>query len=155
MDTEGVPSSLGMKSRLGHAAREDAVTVRLARDAGAIVIGKTNIPQTLLSPMETTNFIWGTTNNPWKLSHGPGGSSGGEGAVIASGQSALGIGTDIGGSVRFPAGFCGVVGMKPTLHRWSNIGSRTAIVGQEVIRSQIGPLAANDGRRLLAAARAR
>jgi fatty acid amide hydrolase len=141
VDTKGVPSTLGMKARLGAAAEGDAVAVRLAREAGAIIIGKTNVPQTLLSPKETTNFIWGTTNNPWRLTHGPGGSSGGEGAAIASGQSCLGIGTDIGGSIRFPAGFCGVAGLKPTLDRWSNIGSRTAIVGQEVIRSQIGPLA--------------
>jgi len=141
IDTKGVPSTLGMKARLGSAAKEDAVTVRLAREAGAIILGKTNVPQTLLSPKETTNFIWGTTNNPWSLSHGPGGSSGGEGAAVASGQSCLGIGTDIGGSIRFPAGFCGVAGIKPTLDRWSNIGSRTAIIGQEVIRSQIGPIA--------------
>jgi fatty acid amide hydrolase len=145
VDTKGVPSTLGMKARLGRAATEDAVTVRVVREAGAIVIGKTNVPQTLLSPKETTNFIWGTTNNPWKLSHGPGGSSGGEGAAIASGQSALGIGTDIGGSIRFPAGHCGVVGLKPTLHRWSNVGSRTAIAGQEVVRSQIGPMARTTG----------
>ncbi len=141
IDTRGVPSSLGMKARLGSAATADAVTVRVAREAGAIVLGKTNVPQTLLSPLETTNHIWGATNNPWALTHGPGGSSGGEGAAIASGQSCLGIGTDIGGSIRFPAGFCGVAGIKPTLDRWSNVGSRTAIVGQEVIRSQIGPVA--------------
>ncbi|MBW2464553.1 MAG: amidase, partial [Deltaproteobacteria bacterium] len=87
VDTRGVPSSLGMKARLGAAATADAVAVRVAREAGAIVLGKTNVPQTLLSPMETTNYIWGSTNNPWALTHGPGGSSGGEGAAVASGQS--------------------------------------------------------------------
>jgi fatty acid amide hydrolase len=141
VDTKGVPSTLGLKARLGRAATSDAVTVRVAREAGAIVIGKTNVPQTLLSPFETTNHIWGPTNNPWSLEHGSGGSSGGEGVAIASGQSALGIGTDIGGSIRFPAGFCGIAGLKPTAHRWSNVGSRTAIAGQEIIRSQIGPMA--------------
>jgi fatty acid amide hydrolase len=141
VDTAGVPSTLGVKARLAHPAIEDAVTVRLAREAGAIVIGKTNVPQTLLSPLETVNHIWGTTHNPWSKKHGSGGSSGGEGAVIATGQSPFGIGTDIGGSIRIPAAFCGIVGLKPTLHRWSNVGSRTAIVGQETVRSQIGPMA--------------
>jgi fatty acid amide hydrolase len=141
VDTAGVPSTLGVKARLAHPALEDAVTVRLAREAGAIVIGKTNVPQTLLSPLETVNHIWGTTHNPWSRRHGSGGSSGGEGAVIATGQSPMGIGTDIGGSIRIPAAFCGIVGLKPTLHRWSNVDSRTAIVGQETVRSQIGPMA--------------
>ncbi|MEM9194115.1 MAG: amidase family protein [Myxococcota bacterium] len=141
VDTEGIPSSLGMRARLGHTAASDAVTVALARQQGAIVLGKTNVPQTLLSPMETLNHIWGPTSNPWSEAHGPGGSSGGEGAAIATGQSVLGIGTDIGGSIRFPAAFCGIAGIKPTLHRWSNIGANTAILGQEVVRAQVGPMA--------------
>jgi len=145
IDTQGVPSTLGLRSRLDSPAEADAVSVRLAREAGGIILGKTNVPQTLLSPKETTNFIWGTSHNPWKLSHGPGGSSGGEGVVLATGQSPLGIGTDIGGSIRFPAGFCGVAGIKPTAYRWSNVGCRTAIVGQEVIRSQCGPMARTAG----------
>lgn len=141
VDVEGVASTIGIRARLGKPASADAVTVRVARERGAIVIGKSNVPQTLLSPMETTNHIWGTTNNPWNLGRGPGGSSGGEGAAIASGSSVLGIGTDIGGSIRIPAAFCGVVGLKPTLSRWSNAGSNTVLAGQETIRSQIGPMA--------------
>jgi fatty acid amide hydrolase len=71
----------------------------------------------------------------------PGGSSGGEAAALATGASVLGVGTDIGGSIRIPAAFSGVVGLKPTEHRWSNSGSGTAIAGQEAVRSQIGPMA--------------
>jgi fatty acid amide hydrolase len=72
-----------------------------------------------------------------------GGSSGGEGALLASGQSVLGIGTDLGGSIRFPASFCGVVGLKPTTDRWSNIGLNSPIAGQEFVRAQVGPMARN------------
>ena len=137
--TAGVAATLGLKSRLGELSARDAVTVALAKRAGAIVLGKTNVPQTLLA-METTNFIWGTTNNPWAAGRVPGGSSGGEAAAIASGSSLCGIGTDIGGSIRIPAAFCGIAGIKPSEHRWSNLGSETAIAGQETIRAQIGPL---------------
>ena len=141
VDVEGVASTLGMRARARMVARRDAVVVRAAKNAGAIVLGKGNVPQTLLSPIETTNFQWGTTKNPWDLGHAPGGSSGGEAAALASGASCLGIGTDIGGSIRLPAHFCGVSGLKPTANRWSNVGSCTAIAGQEFVRAQIGPLA--------------
>jgi fatty acid amide hydrolase len=140
IDVEATASTLGLRARQHHRAEHDAVTVRVLRESGAVLLGKTNVPQTLLSPIETTNHLWGTTRNPWSLRHAPGGSSGGEAAAIASGQSVIGVGTDIGGSIRAPALFCGVAGLKPTLHRWSNIGSRTLIAGQETIRAQIGPL---------------
>jgi fatty acid amide hydrolase len=141
IDTEGVASTLGLAKRQGRPASTDAVVARLAREAGAIVLGKTNVPQTLLSPMETTNTIWGTSSNPWALDHGTGGSSGGEAAAIASGMSPLGLGTDIGGSIRIPSAFCGLCGIKPTVNRWSNAGVNTALPGQEVVRSQVGPMA--------------
>lgn len=141
IDTVGVPSTLGMRAYKNNMATRDAVVVQLLREAGAIVIGKTNVPQTLLSPMESTNALFGTTHNPWRHGHGPGGSSGGEGAAIAAGMSVFGVGTDIGGSIRVPAAFCGVCGIKPTGHRWSNRGSCTAIKGQKFVRAQIGPLA--------------
>ncbi|MCB9599034.1 MAG: amidase [Sandaracinus sp.] len=141
VDIEGMPSTIGMRARSGKVAGEDAVVVRLLREAGAIVLGKTNVPQTLLAPMESTNALFGTTHNPWRHGHGPGGSSGGEGAAIASGQSVFGIGTDIGGSIRVPASFCGICGLKPTRHRWSNLGSQGVLRGQELVQSQIGPMA--------------
>jgi len=140
VDIAGAPSTLGIESRRGYRAKTDAVTVRLLREADGIVIGKTNIPQTLIA-METTNFIYGTCNNPWAHERTPGGSSGGEAAAIASGQSVLGVGTDIGGSIRMPAAYTGTVGLKPTLHRWSNRGSNGVLAGQELVRSQIGPMA--------------
>src|SRR5690606_4026152 len=118
-----------------------ALSVALARRAGAIVLGKTNVPQLLWVPMESSNVLYGTTHNPFRRGHGPGGSSGGEAAAIASGSSVLGFGTDIGGSIRVPAAFCGIAGLKPTVHRWSNLRSHTAVKGQELIRGQIGPMA--------------
>lgn len=131
----------GMRARSQHVAGEDAVVVRLLREAGAIVLGKTNVPQTLLAPMESTNALFGTTHNPWRHGHGPGGSSGGEAAAIASGQSLFGVGTDIGGSIRVPASFCGICGLKPTRQRWSNLGSQGVLRGQELVQSQLGPMA--------------
>eukprot|EP01124_Arcella_intermedia_P010454 TRINITY_DN1695_c0_g1_i4.p1 TRINITY_DN1695_c0_g1~~TRINITY_DN1695_c0_g1_i4.p1 ORF type:complete len:585 (-),score=128.72 TRINITY_DN1695_c0_g1_i4:541-2295(-) len=86
--------------------------------AGAIPIVKTNVPQTLLTP-ETSNLIYGICTSPWNKSRTPGGSSGGEAALIASGGSPLGIGTDIGGSVRIPAHFSGIFALKPTYGRYS------------------------------------
>lgn len=139
--TRGTATTIGMRARKDAIADQDAVLVKVAREAGAIILGKTNVPQTLLSPMETTNALWGTTRNPFHLDHGPGGSSGGEGAALASGTSVAGIGTDIGGSIRNPSAFCGVAGLKPTANRWSNRGSHTVLAGQEAIRSQTGPMA--------------
>ncbi|MEM6957041.1 MAG: amidase family protein [Myxococcota bacterium] len=141
LDTVGIASTLGMRSRLGSPATRDSVVAQVVKEAGAIVVGKTNVPQTLLAPLESTNELFGTTNNPWSLNHAPGGSSGGEGAAVAAGLSPMGIGTDIGGSVRAPAALCGVLGLKPTGDRWSNLGAASAINGQEFIRTQTGPFA--------------
>ena len=140
VEITGTPSTLGIESRRAFRATSDAVTVRLLREADGIVIGKTNIPQTLIA-IETTNHVYGTCNNPWAHERTPGGSSGGEAAALASGQSVLGVGTDIGGSIRIPAGYTATVGLKPTLHRWSNRGSIGVLAGQELVRSQIGPMA--------------
>lgn len=140
LDMEGLASTMGVESRRHHRARTDAVLVRQLREAGAIILGRTNVSQYLIFH-ESRNPVFGQTANPWDLGRTPGGSSGGEGSAIASGMSPLGIGTDIGGSIRVPAHFCGIVGMKPTLDRWSNGGSNTALLGQEAIRGQAGPMA--------------
>ncbi|MBI2389236.1 MAG: amidase [Deltaproteobacteria bacterium] len=140
LDVEGLASTLGVPSRRDHRAVADAAIVRQLRAAGAVVLGRTNVSQYLLYH-ESRNPIFGQTANPWDLGRTPGGSSGGEGASLAAGFSALGIGTDIGGSIRVPAHFCGVVGLKPTLDRWSNRGSNTALMGQEAVRGQVGPMA--------------
>lgn len=140
IDLTGADSTMGLRSRRGRPATDHAPVVRALVEAGAIVLGKTNVPQLLLA-QETENAIWGVTRNPWNLDRVPGGSSGGEAAAIASGMSPCGIGTDIGGSIRIPAHFCGICGFKPTLDRWSNRGSQTAVPGQELVRAQMGPLA--------------
>jgi len=94
-------------------ARTDAEAVRRLRAAGAIVLGKTNCPD-MSSSTETTNLVFGLTRNPWDPDRSAGGSSGGEASLIASGGSPLGVGSDFGGSIRIPAAFCGVFGLKPT-----------------------------------------
>jgi len=140
VDVTGTDATLGMRALCGQPAQTDAVLVDVLRRQGVIVLGKTNVPQLLLA-QETENAVFGVTNNPWNLERVPGGSSGGEACAVATGMSPLGIGTDIGGSIRIPAHFCGVVGFKPTLDRWSNRGSNTALPGQELVRAQIGCLA--------------
>src|SRR5262249_4534117 len=93
---------------------EDALAVSRLRHAGAVIIGKTNIP-TGLREFQSYNDVYGTTNNPWDLSRSPGGSSGGCAAALAAGFGPLSLGSDIGGSIRVPAHFCGVFGHKPSL----------------------------------------
>ena len=93
---------------------EDALAVSRLKQAGAIIIGKTNIPVGLRD-FQSYNGIYGTTNNPWDLSRSPGGSSGGSAAALAAGFGPLSLGSDIGGSIRVPAHFCGVFGHKPSL----------------------------------------
>ncbi|MCA9914677.1 MAG: amidase [Anaerolineae bacterium] len=97
-------------------ADHDAPAVKLLRDAGAIIIGKTNLPDGCWLA-ESTNPVFGQTNNPHNVSHSAGGSSGGEGAIIAAGGSPLGLGSDIAGSVRIPAAFNGCVSLKPSAGR--------------------------------------
>ncbi len=139
LDVRGTAATLGLPSRLQHRADSDAVIVSVLRDAGAVFLGKTNVSQALLY-VEARNPIYGETTNPHDARRTPGGSSGGEGAAIASGASPAGIGTDIGGSIRVPAHFSGVCGLKPTNDRWSNLGSQGAMPGQEGVRGQTGPM---------------
>lgn len=139
--TRGTASTLGMSARKDILEKEDAVCVKLLEAEGAVVLGKTNVPQTLLAPMESENALFGVTHNPWRTGHAPGGSSGGEGAAVASGSSIFGVGNDIGGSIRSPASLCGVCGIKPTVDRWSNRGCIGSMPGQEFVRSQCGPIA--------------
>src|SRR5690242_12701852 len=113
LDLEGTPSTFGLSRLTANIAARDEIHVARLRRAGAIVLGKTNAGQLLLM-LETSNPVYGRTNNPWNTSRSSGGSSGGEGAIIASGGSPLGVGTDLGGSCRVPAAFCGIAGFKPT-----------------------------------------
>jgi fatty acid amide hydrolase len=139
-DIAGRDTTLGIPSRRGHVAHADAAMVALLREAGVVVLGRTNLSQTMLYP-EARNPIFGQTANPWSLAHSPGGSSGGEAAAIASGMSPLGLGTDIGGSLRTPAHFCGIAAFKPSLDRLPMRGYQTVNLGQEAVRGMGGPLA--------------
>ena len=140
LDLAGTPSTFGIEARRTHRAECDDAAVARLRDAGAIVVGKTNVAQLLLF-LESDNPVYGRTSNPWSADRAPGGSSGGEGAIIAARGSALGIGTDIGGSVRIPAAWCGVASLKPTAGRASDPGRLSVPIGQLAIVSQRGILA--------------
>jgi fatty acid amide hydrolase len=140
LDVAGELTTIGVPKKNRPAARQDAALVTLLRQEGAIVLGRTNVSQLMLFN-ESSNPIFGRTSHPMSLAHTPGGSSGGEAAAIGAGMSPLGIGTDIGGSIRVPAAFCGIVGLKPTLDRWPMLGVASGIPGQEVIRGMAGPMA--------------
>lgn len=140
IDVAGTDSTMGLRARQGQPAAQDAVVVQQLRRCGAIVLGKTNVPQLLLV-QESDNEVFGVTRNPWNLQRTPGGSSGGEAAAIASGQTPLGIGTDIGGSLRIPGHFAGICAFKPTVDRWSMRGCVGPLPGQELVRAQMGPMA--------------
>lgn len=100
--------------------------MKLFREAGAVIIAKTNVPQTMLS-FECSNPVWGVTTNPYSSDHTSGGSTGGEGALLAMNGSAIGVGSDIGGSLRIPAGYCGIYSLKPTAGRITKVGARCEI----------------------------
>ncbi|HEX3759652.1 MAG TPA: amidase family protein [Kofleriaceae bacterium] len=136
-DLAGSPATFGVVSRKADAAAADDRYVAALRRAGAIVLGKTNVSQLLLY-IESDNPLYGMTRNPWDLERTPGGSSGGQAAIVAAGGSPLGLGNDIGGSVRLPAAFCGIVGFKPTADRMPDHGRGSMSLGQQAIRSQVG-----------------
>jgi amidase len=118
-DVVGLPASSGLKAYRQRQA-EDATAVRLAKHAGVVIWGKTNTP-VLAGDWQTFNGLYGTTNNPWDTARTCGGSSGGAAAALAAGVTALEIGSDIGGSLRVPASFCGVYSHKPT---WGLVNQR-------------------------------
>ncbi|MFD1066463.1 amidase [Oceanobacillus locisalsi] len=109
---KGMKTTGGLEHRQDLIYQEDAEVVRLLKKEGAIILGKTNTPA-LCFCQETDNKLYGRTNNPWNLNKTAGGSSGGEGALLAAGGAPVGIGSDIGGSIRFPSHFNGVIGFKP------------------------------------------
>lgn len=139
-ETAGVVSCGGTKGRAGFVPEADAEGVARLRAAGAIMLGKTNVPEASLA-FESDNLVYGQTKNPYDLSRTPGGSSGGEGAAIASGMSPLGLGSDAGGSIRLPAHFCGIAGIKPTTGRTPRTGHFPPFGGIADALCQVGPLA--------------
>jgi amidase len=139
---QGYDSSVGYSSLAFQPFRQDSVIVRLIRLMGGIPYVKTNVPQTMLS-YECSNPVFQRTVNPHNPLLIPGGSSGGEGALIAAGGSLIGVGTDIGGSLRFPAAFCGITSLKPSVGRFPIAGNRSLTPGQEAISAVVGPMARN------------
>ena len=138
----GTQTTLGASEHIGNVNHDEGPLVTALRRAGATVLGKTNIMATLAG-WECDNPVYGRTNNPWDLQRSPGGSSGGEAALVAAGGSALGLGGDLGGSIRVPAHFCGVHGFKPTSGRLSNDDFAPGLLsaGQETFIPQPGPIA--------------
>jgi amidase len=136
----GTPTTYGIPEMKGNVTQADALAVQRLAAAGANVFGKTNVPLRL-ADFQSYNEIYGTTNNPWDLERTPGGSSGGSAAALAAGLTGLEIGSDIGGSIRNPAHFCGVFGHKPT---WGLVPPRGHVLDDSVSPSDIsvvGPLA--------------
>ncbi len=121
-DVVDMSTTGGLWHRQQLKATTDAAIVKRLKDEGAIILGKTNTP-TLCFCQETDNKLYGRTNNPWDLSRTAGGSSGGEAALIAAGGAAVGIGSDIGGSIRFPAHFNGVIGFKSGMKQVDDLGA--------------------------------
>jgi Asp-tRNA(Asn)/Glu-tRNA(Gln) amidotransferase A subunit family amidase len=136
----GMLCESGTRLRAGFVPAQDAPLVARLRAAGAIVLGVTNTPE-LLMAWETDNLLYGRTNNPWDLDRTPGGSSGGEAAAIAAGMSAGGVGSDGGGSIRVPAHFSGICGLKPTPGRIPATGHYPVSAGPFALIGVVGPMA--------------
>src|SRR5260370_22273718 len=139
-DMAGLPTTCGSRFFADSRAARDATAVARLKRAGAIPLGKTNCPE-FLSNYESDNYIVGRTNNPWDLERTPGGSSGGESAAIAAFCSAGGIGSDGGGSIRIPAHFTGIAGLKPTPGRVSAAGHVPQINHPGGLLGVAGPMA--------------
>ncbi len=141
IETAGLPMSLGSRIYDGYVSQQDAEVYTRLKAAGGILLGKTNMPEFALW-WETDNEVFGRTRNPWNLDRTAGGSSGGEVSAIAAGLSPLGLGTDLGGSIRAPASLCGVVGIKPTLGRIPYTGIQPQVLHRAI---HVGPIARTVG----------
>ncbi len=140
IDVAGLLCEAGTRIREGYRASSDAPLVSRLKHAGAIILGNTTVPEFLMA-WETHSALYGRTNSPWNMERTPGGSSGGEAAVIAACCSAAGIGSDGGGSIRVPAHFTGICGLKPTPGRIPATGHFPASVGPFALLGVVGPMA--------------
>lgn len=140
IDTAGLRTTSGSALRANHVPAVDATAVARLKAAGAIVLGKTNVAE-LAMTYEADNSVFGRTNNPHDLSFTSGGSSGGEAAAISCGLSPAGLGSDLMGSIRVPAHFCGIVGLKPTTGLVPCEGHTPPVIGALSFGAVIGPLA--------------
>ncbi|KAJ3910090.1 general amidase [Lentinula edodes] len=139
INIKGLESCMGYVSWVGTYAERNSVLADILDNAGAVLFVKTNVPQTLMWS-ETFNHIFGRTSNPYNRSLTSGGSSGGEGALVAMRGSPLGVGSDIGGSIRIPAAFCGTYGLRPSYGRVPYAGCVNSLEGQDSVASVLGPL---------------
>jgi len=143
LETAGLRTTGGYLPLSGHVPKKDATAVARLRAAGALLVGKTNVPP-LSADGRADNPIFGRTNNPWNLERTPGGSTGGGAAAVAAGLSAFDVGSDLAASVRMPAHWCGLFGLKPTEGRVPNTGHIPEVPGQpHAVRHMnvLGPLA--------------
>lgn len=139
-DTAGMISTAGTLGRKAFVPARDASAVARLRNAGAILLGKTNCAEITLA-YETDNLVYGRTNNPYDLGRTSGGSSGGSAAILAVNGSALDLGSDTGGSIRIPSHFCGTTGLKPTSGRVPRTGHIISAEGVFQFFTQVGPMA--------------
>ncbi|MGH2558544.1 MAG: amidase [Thermomicrobiales bacterium] len=142
--TAGMRTTVGFPPLADHVPRDDGTVTARLKAAGGVLFGKTNVAVMLGDPAQASNPIFGRTNNPWDIERTPGGSSGGAAAALASGMTPFDVGTDLAGSIRIPAHFCGLFGLKPTEHRVSLDGvipnPREMPRGVRLM-SSIGPMA--------------
>ncbi len=140
--TAGMRTTTGFPA-LDHVPKEDSTIAARLKAAGGVLMGKTNVAEMLADPAQSNNPIFGRTNNPWNIERTPGGSSGGAAAALASGMTPFEIGTDLSGSLRIPAHFCGLYGLKPTEQRVSLSGLIPGLSTPRSVRimSCIGPMA--------------
>ena len=139
-DVAGLPTTRGHLAAKDHRAKTSSIAVRRLEAAGAVIFGKTNVPVDL-ADWQSYNPVYGATSNPWNHAHTPGGSSGGSAAALAAGLTGLEIGSDIGGSIRVPAHYCGVFGHKPTWTLCSNYTDYESSQAAPTDIAVIGPLA--------------
>ena len=138
-DVPGYPTTYGYAAQANHRAERESAPVRILREAGAVFYCKTTMPQTGML-LETVSNLFGRTLNPFNTDFGSGGSSGGDGALIALKGSPIAPATDVGGSIRAPAAFNGLYGIRPSADRVPKRGMRSVEVGQLNIRVSCGPI---------------
>lgn len=151
IDVRGLPTTAGLRRRRDTRATADSALVARLRRAGGVVMGKTNLPP-YAADWQTDNRLFGRTNNPWSLDRTPGGSTGGGAAAIAAGLSPLEFGSDIGGSIRLPAAFCGIYGHRPSETALPRSGHfpGSPLPNPAAVLQVLGPLARDAGDLALA-----